>query len=68
MKDQTKIKSILNYKSIAVVGFSPKKERPSNYVSMYMQENGYIITPVNPGHQYIGNLKYRSDFCIGISY
>tara|TARA_Y100000816_G_scaffold149923_1_gene106602 strand:+ start:1016 stop:1420 length:405 start_codon:yes stop_codon:yes gene_type:complete len=57
MKDQTKIKSILSYKSIAVVGFSPKKERPSNYVSMYMQENGYSITPVNPGHQYIGNLK-----------
>ena len=57
MKDHTKIKSILNYKSIAVVGFSPKRERPSNYVSMYMQENGYSITPVNPGHQYIGNLK-----------
>ncbi len=57
MKDQIKIKSILNYKSIAVVGFSPKKERPSNYVSMYMQESGYSITPVNPGHQYIGNQK-----------
>ena len=57
MKDQTKIKSILNYKSIAVVGFSPKRERPCNYVSMYMQENGYSITPVNPGHQYISNLK-----------
>ena len=24
---------------------------------MYMQKNGYLITPVNPGHQYIGNLK-----------
>ena len=57
MKDQTKLKKILEYKSIAVVGFSPKKERPSNYVSMYMQKNGYLITPVNPGHQYIGNLK-----------
>ena len=57
MKDQTKIKKILEYKSIAVVGFSPKEERPSNYVSMYMQKNGYLITPVNPGHQYIGNLK-----------
>jgi len=57
MKDQTKIKRILEYKSIAVVGFSPKEERPSNYVSMYMQKNGYLITPVNPGHQYIGNLK-----------
>ena len=57
MKDQTKIKKILEYKSIAVVGFSPKEERPSNYVSMYMQKNGYLITPVNPGYQYIGNLK-----------
>ena len=57
MKYQSKIKKILDYKSIAVVGYSPKKERPSNYVSMYMQKNGYLITPVNPGHQHIGNLK-----------
>ena len=57
MKDQAKIRKILEYKSIAVVGFSPKEERPSNYVSMYMQKNGYLITPVNPGHQQIGNLK-----------
>ena len=57
MKYQSKIKKILDYKSIAVVGFSPKEERPSNYVSMYMQKNGYLITPVNPGHQHIGNLK-----------
>ena len=57
MKDQAKIRKILEYKSIAVVGFSPKEERPSNYVSMYMQKNGYLITPVNPGHQLIGNLK-----------
>ena len=57
MKDQAEIRRILEYKSIAVVGFSPKEERPSNYVSMYMQKNGYLITPVNPGHQHIGNLK-----------
>ena len=57
MKDQAKLRKILEYKSIAVVGFSPKEERPSNYVSMYMQKNGYLITPVNPGHQQIGNLK-----------
>ncbi len=57
MKDQAKIRKILEYKSIAVVGFSPKKERTSNYVSMYMQKNGYSITPVNPGHQQVGNLK-----------
>ena len=57
MIDQAKIRKILEYKSIAVVGFSPKEERPSNYVSMYMQKNGYLITPVNPGHQHFGNLK-----------
>ena len=57
MKYQSKIKKILDYRSIAVVGFSPKEERPSNYVSIYMQKNGYLITPVNPGHQHIGNLK-----------
>ena len=57
MKDQTKIKKILGYKSIAVVGFSPKEERLNNYVSMYMRKNGYLVTPVNPGHQHIGNLK-----------
>ena len=57
MKDQAEIRKILEYKSIAVVGFSPKEERPSNYVSMYMQKNGYLITPVNPGYQHIGNLK-----------
>ena len=57
MKDQAEIKKILQYKSIAVVGFSPKEERPSNYVSNYMKKNGYLITPVNPGHQHIANLK-----------
>ena len=57
MKGQTKLKEILEHKSMAVVGFSPKEERPSNYVSMYMQKSGYLITPVNPGHQQIGNLN-----------
>ena len=34
----------------AVVGLSPKPERPSHYVSEYLQERGYKIVPVNPGH------------------
>ena len=38
MKDQTKIKKILEHKSLAVVGFSPKEERPSTYVSMYLKK------------------------------
>ncbi len=47
---------IFKFKNIAVVGMSPKPERPSHYVSMYMQENGYNIIPVNPGHDEIAGL------------
>ncbi|SVA37587.1 uncharacterized protein METZ01_LOCUS90441 [marine metagenome] len=43
-------------KTIAVVGFSPKKERPSHYVSMYMKDNGYAVIPVNPGHKEIAGM------------
>ena len=43
-------------KSIAVVGMSPKPERPSHYVAMYLKENGYTIYPVNPGHKVIAGL------------
>jgi uncharacterized protein len=35
-------------KTIAVVGLSPKKIRPSYGVSQYMQHHGYRIIPVNP--------------------
>lgn len=51
------IKKIFELHSIAVVGMSPKPERPSHYVSMYMQENGYTIIPVNPGHDEIAGLQ-----------
>jgi len=36
---------------------SPKPERPSNYVAMYMKEKGYTIYPVNPGHREIAGLR-----------
>ncbi len=47
------VAKILALKTIAVVGCSPKPERPSHYVSAYMQEQGYRIVPVNPGHKEI---------------
>lgn len=34
--------------TIAVVGLSDRPDRPSHYVSRYMQEHGYRILPVNP--------------------
>lgn len=35
-------------KTIAVVGLSDKPLRPSHGVSLYMQQQGYRIIPVNP--------------------
>ena len=51
------INKIFQMKTIAVVGMSPKLERPSHYVSMYMKEQGYNIIPVNPGHNEIAGMK-----------
>lgn len=54
------IKEIFSMQTIAVVGMSPKPERPSHYVSMYMKEQGYNIIPVNPGHNEISGIKCYS--------
>ena len=39
---------LTNSRTVAVVGLSPNPERPSHYVSKYLQEQGYKIIPVNP--------------------
>ena len=51
------ISKIFAMRTIAVVGMSPRPERPSHYVSQYMSENGYNIIPVNPGHSEILHRK-----------
>src|SRR5215210_3034554 len=49
------------YKTIAVVGLSPNRLRPSHGVSQYMKSQGYRIVPVNPGHaEILGEKAYRT--------
>src|SRR5215475_11199303 len=44
------IRGILNtVKSIAMVGISPKENRPSYFAFKYLLERGYHMIPVNPG-------------------
>jgi predicted CoA-binding protein len=44
------IRGILNtVKTIAMVGISPKENRPSYFAFKYLHERGYRMIPVNPG-------------------
>lgn len=46
--DADMIEMLREGKTIAVVGLSSKRLRPSHGVSAYMQQYGYRIIPVNP--------------------
>jgi uncharacterized protein len=47
--------------SIAVIGLSPKENRPSNLVGRYLIDAGYSVVPVNPGHTEILGKKCYSN-------
>ncbi|MBL8178323.1 MAG: CoA-binding protein [Bryobacterales bacterium] len=48
-------------KTIAVVGLSGRRFRPSYGVSQYMQEQGYRIIPVNPNEtEVLGETAYAT--------
>jgi uncharacterized protein len=50
MTDDAEIRDILtSVRSIAVVGWSPKPERASHSVAVFLARRGYRVIPVNPG-------------------
>lgn len=50
MPDDAEIRDILtSVKTIAVVGWSPKPDRPSHGVAAFLKRRGYRVIPVNPG-------------------
>jgi predicted CoA-binding protein len=60
-KDQHLESLLTSSKNIAVVGLSPKLQRPSNQVARYLIENGYTVIPVNPGQKKILGLNCYPD-------
>lgn len=50
MNSNEDYEALLKMSVVAVVGCSPKPERPSNQVAAYLMEAGYRVIPVNPGH------------------
>ena len=51
------------YHNIAIVGVSSNQYRPSHFVAIYMQAEGYNIIPINPrlaGQTLLGKRAYAS--------
>ena len=50
MTTDAELRDILTgVKTIAVVGWSPKPDRPSHGVAAFLKRRGYRVIPVNPG-------------------
>jgi len=61
MKDDEINQLLRNWKTVAVVGISPKEERPSYIVASYLKSKGYRIIPVRPdGEEVLGEKVYHS--------
>lgn len=60
--DQATVRKIFTYaRTIAVVGLSANRLRPSFFVASYLQYRGFKIVPVNPGEtEVLGERAYGS--------
>jgi len=61
MKDEEIKDTLRNAKTVAVIGISPKEDRPSYIVASYLKSKGYRIIPVRPdGEEILGGKVYYS--------
>ena len=61
MNDQAIVELLQNVNTIAVIGLSPKQDRPSHRVAQYLQQFSYTVIPVRPGVATIlGQPVYKS--------
>ena len=61
MREENIKKILSNSRTVAVVGISPKEDRPSFMVASYLKSKGYQIIPVRPdGEKILGEKVYRS--------
>ncbi len=61
MKDAAIKETLSRSKTVAVVGISPKEDRPSYTVAAYLKSKGYRILPVRPeGDAILGEKVYHS--------
>jgi predicted CoA-binding protein len=59
MKDEELKEILTHYKTVAVVGISPKEDRPSYRVASYLKSKGYRILLVRPnGDTILGEKVY----------
>jgi predicted CoA-binding protein len=58
-----RLKLLQRYRHIAIVGISADQYRPSHFVAIYLQAEGYDIVPINPryaGQTILGKRVYAS--------
>jgi len=60
VKEQKIKETLSNSKTVAVVGISPREDRPSYVVASYLKSKGYRIIPVRPdGEEILGEKVYH---------
>src|SRR5690349_15861171 len=58
-----RLQLLQQYKHVAIVGVSADQYRPSHFVAIYLQAEGYNIIPINPryaGQTLLGKRVYSS--------